>query len=99
MSALVRQPPALVRDPFEPRPLSGLPVPPSGGTPRLPALGGRIPREGAGCWTSKTQSWNRWPALAPCEARWRTRPSRSSPSSPVARWTPTRVTFATRAGW
>src|SRR5277367_4933784 len=36
--------------------------------------------------------------LTPCEARWRTRPSRSTPSSPVAGWTPTRVTFATRAG-
>jgi len=33
---------------------SVLPVPPLGGTPRLPALGGRLPRRGHGRWTSKT---------------------------------------------
>jgi len=81
--------------PLEPRPWSVLPVPPLGGTPRLPALGGQIPRKGAGCWTSKTQLLEPLTTHAPCEARWRARPSRSSPSSPVAGWTPAQVAFAT----
>jgi len=35
---------------------SVLPVPPLGGTPRLPALHHRLPRRGTGGWTSKTLS-------------------------------------------
>jgi len=67
-----------------------------GGTPRLPALHGRLPRRGDSRWTSKTLLSNRAPDTAPCEAGWRPNPSRSSVWSPVAGWTPTRLTFASR---
>jgi hypothetical protein len=67
------------------------PAPPC---PSLPAP----PEEGASGWTSKTQSLEPSTDPAPCEAGRRTHSSRSTPSSPVARWTPSRLTFATRAG-
>jgi hypothetical protein len=54
------------------------------------------PGRGEGRWTSKTLSSNRSPDTAPCEAGWRPNPSRSSVWSPVAGWTPTRLTFASR---
>jgi len=41
-------------------------------------------------------SSNRSPGPTPCEAGWRPNPSRSSIWSPVAGWTPTRLTFASR---
>jgi len=94
---LVRQPPApsstLRRMPCE---RSVLPVPPQGGTPRLPALGLRSPRRGAGRWTSKTLCLNRLPVPGPHEPGWRPRPSRSAAESPVARWTAARLACASR---
>jgi hypothetical protein len=51
---MVRQPPAPSRALPGVEEQSVLLVPPLGGTPRLPAIHDRLPREGSGRWTSKT---------------------------------------------
>jgi len=99
MRARMRQPPArptclvtvtlterLARAPVRRHPAPPCPPPPD------------PPEEGAGRWTSKTQLLEPSTDPAPCEAGRRACSSRSTPSSPVAGWTPSRLTFATRAG-
>jgi len=102
----VRQPPAPSRALPGVEERSVLPVPPLGGTPRLPALGGPLPRKGAKAAGPRRRSAsNRTPDPTPCEAGWRPSPSRSSIRSPIRHLstasgsTPTRLAFASRTGW
>lgn len=75
-------------------------MPPLGGTPRLPALDDRLPSKGAPAAGPRRRSFvEPPPGPTPCEAGWRPNPSRSSAWSPVAGWTPTLLTFASRASF
>jgi hypothetical protein len=95
----VRQPPAPSLRPEGRIERASCPCPLFGGTPRLPALHGRIPSRGAPAAGPRRRKSNRSPGPAPREAGWRPGPSRSSVWSPVAGWTPTRLTCVSRASF
>jgi hypothetical protein len=69
------------------------PAPPCPWRPS-PPKGGPVPLD-----LEDALSSNRTPDPTPHEAGWRSNPSRSSTWSPVAGWTPTRLTLASRTGF